>query len=263
MSLKKTKELLQELNIRPKKSLGQSFLINQDICEEIVEEIRKSQAPWVEIGPGLGALTNFFEKNPEDLLLIEKDRRLANYLTERGFTTICQDALKVSWEDLPRQFTLFGNLPYQITNPLIIQATENQTRLHKLICMIQKEVSLRWQAKTSSKDYSWISVFVQTFWHIKLLLEVGTQDFYPKPQVAGHTLVLEKKPATLCPTRLMNLLKTCFAYRRKKLFKKIPSPKQETEKIFKQLNWNLNIRAEEIEPEEFLKLYKILESRTA
>ena len=259
MTRQQVKSLLKEIGIVPKKSLGQNFLIQPELCKRIVKEVQKHPAPWLEIGPGLGSLTWLFEDQKSHLVLVEKDKAIYEFWKNKNFSVLHKDALKLSWQELPKKFTLFGNLPYQITHPLIIKSTNQLDQIPIMILMMQKEVSERLRSSEGGKNYSWISVFAQTFWDIKVFAEAGTQDFYPSPKVAGQVLIFKRKKSSISPTDLAHFLQACFTQRRKKLLKQIshfnlPQPN----KIFEQMKLSLNTRAEELSPEKFLKLYKIV-----
>ena len=257
MNIQETKNFLKELHISPLKHLGQSFLIDNQLAEKIILEVKKTKAPWIEIGPGPGALTRLFsEKEKKDLILIEKDKKIAGYWREKDFSVLRQDALKTNWTTLPHPFTLFGNLPYQLAGPLILKASLFPKQVASMILMMQKEVSLRVRAQPKTKDYGLLSVMAQTFWNIQRIAEAGTKNFYPPPKVAGHVLKFQRKKSPVSANEFLTFLKSCFSQRRKKLIRRLPVSLPKAEAFLSEINKDSNTRAEELTPEEFISLFK-------
>ena len=260
MNLRELKIKLKELEINPSKKLGQNFLINEEIIFKIVNEVQKSPSPWVEIGPGVGALTKSFDSKKELLFLIEKDKKLAAYWKERGFSVFCEDALKFNWNQTPSFFTLFGNLPYQIAGSIVLEMSLLKNPPIQMILMMQKEVAERVLAKTHTKDYSLLSVIAQIFWDMELIINVGKSNFYPVPKVDGKVLKFKHKDFNLDRRSFLLFIKSCFSQRRKKLIKQLPKDfLVHWETFFKNKNWSINIRAEELSPTQLLSLYQEFE----
>ncbi len=262
MNLQKLKIKLKELDIKPNKKLGQNFLINEEIVLKIVNKVKSSSPPWVEVGPGLGALTHFFNSEKDQIFLIERDQKLDSYWKEKGFSVFCSDALKFNWNQIPSPFTLFGNLPYQIAGSLILEMSLLKESPAQMILMVQKEVSERILAKTHTKSYGLLSVLSQIFWDIEWMIHVGKNNFYPVPEVDG--VVLSFKPKKLVSIvdkkSFLQFIKSCFAQRRKKLIKQLPKDFLiEWERFFTDKNWSFNTRAEELSSNQFLSLYQKFE----
>ena len=257
MNIKQVKENLEILGIRPSKKLGQNFLINEKIALDITEHIQKSLSPWVEIGPGLGSLTKFFDTKKDKIYLIEKDKKLISYWEEKGFSIFCADALKFDWNQLPKPFTLFGNLPYQIAGSLILEMSLFEKPIHSMIFMIQKEVGERIIAKPKTKNYGILSVTAQTFWTPRLLFSAHKKDFYPIPEVNAWVLDFKPQSATVSALCFLKFVKIAFAHRRKKLitqlYKELPF---DWKSLFEKQNWSSDLRAEELSPSQFQSLYK-------
>ena len=211
----------------------------------------------MEIGPGPGALTRLFsEEEKKDLILIEKDKKIAGYWKEKNFSILMQDALKTNWTSLPHPITLFGNLPYQLAGPLILKASVFSNRTVAMILMMQKEVSLRVRAKPQTKDYGLLSIMAQTFWSIQWIAEAGTKDFYPSPKVAGHVLKFHPKKPPVPANGFLIFLKSCFAQRRKKLIRRLPISLSQAETLLSEINKDSNTRPEELTPDEFVYFFK-------
>ena len=257
MNLQSLKIKLQELDIRPNKRLGQNFLINESLALGIAKKVQESPAPWLEVGPGLGALTEFFDSKKAQTILIEKDKKLASYWEEKGFKVFCEDALRFDWNQAQTPFTLFGNLPFQIAGSLVLEMSLRQNSLSKMIFMMQKEVAVRVLARSHSKDYGLLSVIAQTFWTPKRLFSVGKRDFYPAPKVSAWVLEFSPKPLSLSPASFLKFVKMTFAHRRKKLIKQLPKEFfADWEVFFLKQKWDFNLRAEELSPPQFLALYQ-------
>ena len=256
MTAKQIKDILKQEGITPRKRLGQNFLINRWLAEKIAEAVQKYPPPYVEIGPGFGALTNFFPK--KDILLIERDKKLASYWEKKGFSVHCQDALKYDFTQLPHPFVLFGNLPYSLAGPLIIRASACKS-ISKMIFMMQKEVALRVKGLPPSKNYGLLSVISQAFWKISLIGNADIKDFHPQPKVKGQVLEFTRRESDFKePERFIQFIKLCFINRRKKLVKQIPLPSvKEAENILEKANQNLNVRAGELTPKDFIHLYNL------
>lgn len=208
---------------KPKKSLGQHFLINQGICERIVKLLEPKESDQVlEIGPGPGALTKFLLKNPHKrLLLIEKDGYWAD---EREKTTNAEvlqmDALQFNWDSLCEagEWKITGNLPYNIASPLIWDILSKCHCYSRAVFMVQKEVGERICAKPGSRQYGELSVWAQCHAKAKLNFSIGPGAFRPPPKVDSAVVSFEpllQQPEY--PKALKFVLDTCFQQRRKQL----------------------------------------------
>ena len=253
-------EILKTLNVRPKKSLGQNFLVNPDVCQKITDQVCISHADrFIEVGPGLGVLTEGLKHLP-DLLLIERDKVFVEFLKQKGFCVLHKDALFVDWSELIKGRTiLVSNLPYQISSRLLIDRSLDQVLLQKMVLMFQKEVAMRILAEPDTKSYGLLSVMAQTHWQVTKLLSVGPKDFYPAPQVGSQVLEFVPKPCHGLDSRqFLVFLKKGFAQRRKQL-KKILLPLL-TEghfilKVFSDLKISHTARAEELSPQKWVDLF--------
>ena len=258
MNKKQVKQFLKQKNLHPIKKFGQNFLINQSLIQNILKKVQKHPSPFVEIGPGLGSLTRHFENRKKDITLVEKDKKLAAYWKKAGYSVFCADALKLNWENLPKKFTLFGNLPYEISASLILKACLHQEQVQSMLFMIQKEVAQRVMAQASNKNYSFLSVVSQTFWNIRRIADVPKTDFYPSPEVNGRVLEFQIKnnKFNLSEDSFLKFVKKCFSFKRKMMFKQIDVSSPETaKKILGKLGLSETCRAEELSPSQFTALY--------
>ena len=258
MNKKQVKQFLKQKKIQPLKKWGQNFLINQHIIQKIVQRVQKHPPPFVEIGPGLGALSQHFANKKKDIILIERDKKLANYWKEAGWSVFQADALKFKWEKLPRKITVFGNLPYEIASSLILKSCLQGKQIQSMIFMMQKEVAQRVKARPHSKDYGLLSVISQTFWNILIVANASKTDFYPSPKVEGRVLEFQskKKETDLEADLFLKFVKQCFSFKRKMLFKQMGAQSLEiAKKTLKDLGLSEFCRAEELNPSQFAALY--------
>ena len=269
LETKKVLSLLKDLDAYPKKSLGQNFLVNPNICQRIVSEVYKEKVDRViEIGPGLGALTENL-KQISDLILIEKDKVFAKYLEKKGFVVLNKDAMRLDWNDLIKGNTLLvSNLPYQISSRLLIERSLDEKQLQKMILMFQKEVAEKILSHHQSQTFGLISVIAQTHWNIEKVLNAGPKDFYPSPKVGSQVLKLSPKFLfdTFDSKNFLKFLKIGFSQRRKKLQKVLLlhtdklttiTPDQIKE-AFQSLDIEAKSRPEELSVQKWLDLFHLL-----
>lgn len=259
MTKQEIKQFLKQHNLKPIKKWGQNFLTNPQIIQKIVQRVQSHSPPFVEIGPGLGALTRHFKK--ENILLIERDKKLSAYWKKEGWTLFCEDALKLDWEKLPKKITLFGNLPYEIAASLIITASLRQKQIQNMLFMMQKEVAQRVMAKANSKNYGILSVISQTFWSISSVANAGKNNFYPIPKVDGRVLEFQSPSPSinLDSKDFLKFIKKCFGFKRKMLFKQISDQSPiDNKKTLRHLGFSETCRAEDLNAQDFLQLYRYI-----
>jgi 16S rRNA (adenine1518-N6/adenine1519-N6)-dimethyltransferase len=180
-------------NIRPLKKFSQNFLVNPHFKQKIVDALKISEEDVVvEIGPGLGALTQLVvDLNPAEYFVIEIDERLVtdlkNQFGER-IKLINRDILEIDFKTLGTKLKILGNLPYHITSPIIFKLIDQFEYIDQAVIMIQKEVAKRITAQIRHKDYGILSVVSQAYAHIEYLFEVGRGNFYPVPDVDSAVL---------------------------------------------------------------------------
>ena len=258
MNKKQVRQFLKKRNLHPVKKLGQNFLINQQAIQTIVMRVQKHSPPFIEIGPGLGALTNHFKKKT-NIILVERDKKIASYWKEQAYSVLSADALKLEWlTAFPKKFILFGNLPYEIASRLIVKSCLYREQVQGMIFMMQKEVAQRATARPQGKNYGFLSVMAQTFWEILPVASIPKTYFYPIPKVEGAVLEfrIKQTASRLDPKSFLQFIKQCFAFKRKMLFKQIPAGSAEQiKKILGNLGLSENCRAEELSSRQFIKLY--------
>jgi len=225
------KILLHRLGLRPKKTLGQHFLLHPHQARRIVAALELTgEETVVEIGAGLGALTGFLATAARRVIALERDPELARFLAEDlltdtpGVEVICQDVLEFDFpgagREAGRPLAVVGNLPYQITSPLLFRLIEHLPAIGRAVLMMQQEVGGRLLASPGTKDYGILSVMGQYHFKVTRLFSLSPGNFYPPPQVDSVVLRLlpaTPAPAALDPALLHRLVKTAFGHRRKTL----------------------------------------------
>ena len=201
MNINKVKELLTQNDMFAKKKFGQNFLVDDNILKIIAKSL-DGGTNVVEIGPGLGSLTEYLLQNYQNVLAYEIDTDMIKILKERFDQRLiikAEDFLKANVDqDLKKEFNvesidLIANLPYYITTPIILKILEESTIIKNMTIMVQKEVGERLLGKTSTKEYNSLSVLVQTYMDVSKLINVPRNAFYPEPNVDSVVIILKRK----------------------------------------------------------------------
>lgn len=263
-SKKELDERLRACGISPIKKLGQNFLVNPRICKTVIDKVLESKpASVVEIGPGLGALTDSLVESQIPLTLVEFDSGLVKYWEARRVKIIHEDALRINWSEFetPRPCHLVSNLPYSIAASIVMELSGLQV-FDEMTLMFQKEVAERIAADFNSEDYGMLSVVAQTFWEIHKLIDAGPQDFHPVPNVGSRVLYFKAKSSSIPIKDFVTFVKLAFSQRRKKMSKNLEPSFNMTDlnNAFVEMGLSGDVRAQELNPEQFQKLYSILNS---
>ena len=271
--LEETNYILKKYNIRANKSLGQNFLINQNVIDEIVNgaEITKDDLV-IEIGPGLGTLTKELLQKAGKVICIELDERMVKILNDRfsiyeNFEIINDDVLKVDLNKIiekeNRKCKIVANLPYYITTPIIMKLLESKLNIESITVMIQKEVAERLIATPGEKLSGAITYTVYYYCESEKIMEVPPESFIPEPEVTSEVIKLKLRkdsPIEVSDIKKMfSIIKVAFMQRRKTLINaltngNIINNKQEATEIFNNLKINPNARAEELTLQQFTEL---------
>lgn len=256
-------------HMRARKRFGQNFLIDDYIISQIVDAINpQPNQNLIEIGPGHAALTRPVLERAGKLTAIELDRDLVEILSHdpflKGLTLISCDALKVDFSSLPGagELRVFGNLPYNITSPIIFHLLE-QKGIIDMHFMLQKEVVERLAAGPNNRDYGRLTVMTQFYAEVIPMLVVPPQAFRPAPKVTSA--VVRLKPKTLSDEEralapyLNTITNTAFSARRKTLRNSLS--KLFTEEELNNLNIDTTARAENISVTQYVDLAKYLKNR--
>jgi 16S rRNA (adenine1518-N6/adenine1519-N6)-dimethyltransferase len=266
-TLREVQEQLQALGVSPKKSLGQNFLINPQAIDRIVSVVKALNADGIiEVGPGLGALTNPLTELKKPFILIELDREFAKLWRERGLDVIEADALQIDWNQFASRgsWCLVSNLPYQISSSLVIDRSIEPCGVESMVLMFQKEVGQRLTAKHGTEQYGLLTVLAQNAWKVEKAFEISSKDFFPPPQVASQVVRFEwlKKPLT---KGFLAFVKVAFAHRRKFLIKNVSGLADlgVLEHVWDAQNVSRKARPEDLSPRQFLELFEGISARKA
>ena len=276
--LEETKFIMKKYNIKANKSLGQNFLIDEEVVRTIVESSKISKEDFViEIGPGLGTLTKYLLEKAKKVTCIELDKKMIRILEDRfklydNFEVLNQDVLKVDLKTLIektkenkeiKNVKVVANLPYYITTPIIMKLLEEQLDLESITVMIQKEVAERLIAIPGEKNTGAITYSVYYYSNAEGILEVPNNSFIPEPEVTSEVIKLNirKEPPVEVKNRelMFKIIKNAFMQRRKTLVNaltntKVFASKEEGINILKDLNLDENIRAENLRIEDFANI---------
>ncbi|MDD4878895.1 MAG: 16S rRNA (adenine(1518)-N(6)/adenine(1519)-N(6))-dimethyltransferase RsmA [Candidatus Omnitrophica bacterium] len=272
------KSVLKKYRLSPKKYLGQNYLVDSDVVEDIIEDAKFSETDWVmEIGAGLGALTERLAREVKHVLAIEKDRNACVALGDilKGFSNVsivCDDFLELDLEralsESPYKVKVIGNLPYYITTPIIEKLIVNRNNFETIFITIQKEVAERICAKPGGKDYGSLSVFAQYYTKPYILLDINRRAFYPEPEVDSSFIELSilQKPSVQAndTEKFFAVVRAGFGQRRKTLLNSLLSSeeikldKAGLAELLKKIGIDPNIRAEQLSLEEFARISNAL-----
>lgn len=257
MSIAAIKEQLARYGITPNKALGQNFLADEDAAAEIAAAC---PGPVIEIGPGMGALTEKLLMREEPVAAIELDRRMAEILRERfgGSLSLTEgDVLRADIEaiagELGGRVSVAGNLPYYITTPICTRLINCGADIGCMVLMMQKEAAERFFARPGDRVYGPLTVLAQYNYEVSTLLRLSREAYYPQPDVDSVVLKLENKKPEPHPM-LSWLLESAFAMRRKTLANNLKAAgisDGRLKSICSILGIEENIRAERLTPEQF------------
>ena len=262
------------MKIAPKKNLGQNFLIDENVIDQIIDIANINREDSVlEVGPGTGALTKkIIEKKPKEITVIEKDKRLADSLRENfseKIQVINQDMLNFSYNDYSdKNLIIFGNLPYNISTQILakwIKMRELNKFSKKFILMFQKEVADRIIAESNSKKYGRISILSN--WRMKIykIIDIEPSSFKPIPKVKSTLLVFVPKKNFFKfkdPKNLEYVTNIFFSQRRKMIKKPLKFLFENFDEVSKKLSLNLSLRPQNLNNDTYYKICEIYENLT-
>lgn len=274
-SVKRTREILNTYQEYAKKSFGQNFLIDGNIIQKIIQGANiLPNSLVVEIGPGLGALTEHLSKHAKKVLAFEIDPNMVEILKDtlrdcNNVKVVLMDILKA---DIQEEITPYleegiehiyciANLPYYITTPIIVRLLESEIRFEKFVFMVQKEVGKRFAGSVSTKEYNALSVLMQYKTKVQVLFDVSKDCFMPAPNV--ESVVIEMVPTPFeVQARNQNFfygfIKSLFSSRRKTIVNNLNSSykvsKEMIQEILLESNIKIQARAEELSVIEIVQL---------
>ena len=280
-----TQLILHKYKIQANKSLGQNFLVDDNVIDEIIRSSNiDKQDLIIEIGPGLGVLTNRLLKEANNVIAVELDKRMVNILQDRFIININgqaeskleiinEDVLKINLNEIIaekrkqteiKNVKIVANLPYYISTPIIMKLLENRLDIDEIIVMVQKEVADRMQVGPGSKDYGALSLAVQYYASPYIVANVPPNCFIPRPNVGSAVIRLtryQEPPVQVKDPKLMfKLIRASFNQRRKTLQNglnnspEISFSKEEITKAIESLGVSPSVRGEALSLEQFAQL---------
>ncbi|WP_125587987.1 16S rRNA (adenine(1518)-N(6)/adenine(1519)-N(6))-dimethyltransferase RsmA [Companilactobacillus jidongensis] len=282
----RTNDILRKYKLRAKKSLGQNFLTNETVLDDIVDASGlKSDEIAIEIGPGIGALTEKLSQVAEKVYAFEIDSTLIPVLEDTlsyydNIEVFNQDILKVDLDEFVEEHHLEGktikvvaNLPYYITTPIMLNLINSDYPFQALVLMMQKEVAERITANPGHREYGSLTIAVQTQMDAKIARIVGKNSFIPRPKVDSAVAVLERKPKAEIniedPVFFNKVIRSAFAQKRKSLMNNFLNWLGRTDEnralikeVFTDCEIAENARGEQVSIEQYKKMATELKQRT-
>lgn len=266
----KTQELVKKYNFKFTKSLGQNFLVDDSVLNDIVDGAEVNNEDFViEIGPGVGTLTAQLLMKAKKVTAIELDNDLIPILEKElgdneNFNLIHKDALKVDFNEIigdEKSVKLVANLPYYVTTPIILKLLKDGYNFKSLTIMIQKEVAERINAAPNCKEYGALSVLVQYYCDTSIVRRVAPASFIPRPKVESIVIKLDRLDKPRVEPKdvklMFELVRAGFNMRRKTLWnatKTLKVNKEKLEEAFKKSRIDPKRRAETLTVQEFATL---------
>ncbi|MCC4326512.1 16S rRNA (adenine(1518)-N(6)/adenine(1519)-N(6))-dimethyltransferase RsmA [Limosilactobacillus reuteri] len=280
----RTRAIMEKYGIRTKKSFGQNFLTDLNVLKNIVEAADiTANDNVIEIGPGIGALTEQLAQAAGEVLALEIDQDLIPVLKEvlspyDNVKVINQDVLqanlpeliKKEFKDPSRPIKVVANLPYYITSPILMNLLASPVEWAMICVMMQKEVAQRLTAKPGTKQYGALTLAIEYQMQAKIAFDVSRKVFVPSPNVDSAIVVLtpRKNPLPVQPfdrQKLFGFIRGCFAHRRKSLWNNLqgvigkdPAVKEKMTSVLTQLDISPQIRPEKLTLEQFIELANAL-----
>lgn len=258
-------DLLRKYERQAKKKFGQNFIIDPNVVKTIARH--SGEGPLVlEIGPGLGSLTQQLAQRYEAVVSYEIDRHMVEILKESlkdetNVTVIEQDFLKVNLDIYKgKEVDVCANLPYYITTPILFKLMEMD--VNRMTLMVQKEIGERLAAKPNTREYSALTLQIQYYYHVKTVMRVSKESFHPRPNVESIVIQLTPTHNTMPYDEgaFFSFVKACFQFRRKTLVNNLKTLDMDRDysQILLELGLDPQIRADVLSYEDYLKLYGAL-----
>lgn len=271
-----TIRILQKYDFHFQKKFGQNFLIDPHVLERIIAAADITQEDFVlEIGPGIGTMTQYLCENAREVMAVEIDHNLIPILEEtlqsyNNVTIVNEDILKLDIAEIAEKYNegkpikVVANLPYYITTPIIMELFESHVPLESVTVMVQKEVADRMQAGPGTKDYGALSLAVQYYSQAEIVANVPPNCFMPRPKVGSAVIRLTCHQE--CPVQvqdekmLFRVIRASFNQRRKTLQNglgndgSLPVSKEQAAKAIDAMGWSPTIRGEALTLEQFAAL---------
>jgi len=266
MNKTQTKELLRKYNIRPNKTMGQNFLINENTLKKIIKAADLSKDDIVlEVGPGLGILTKELAKKARKVITIEKDKEIVEVLKKeledyKNVEIICGDILEINLEFL-KNYKVVANIPYYLTSHLIRILLELENQPKEITILIQKEVAERICA--SPPKMTLLAISVQFYTRPEIISYISKEDFWPEPKIDSAIMKITdiKKPEDINIKKFFKLVKAGFSSPRKQLVNNLSNKlninKEEIKTALTECNLDIQVRAERLQITDWVKLLEL------
>lgn len=275
--------VLKKYNIHFQKKFGQNFLIDTHVLEKIIASAGITKEDFVlEIGPGIGTMTQYLCENAKKVMAVEIDGNLIPVLNDTlspydNVTIVNQDILKMDIAQIAQEYNegkpikVVANLPYYITTPIIMELFESHVPLESVTVMVQREVADRMQAAPGSKEYGALSLAVQYYAQAEIVANVPPNCFMPRPNVGSAVIRLvchKENPVKVADEKFMfRIIRASFNQRRKTLQNGLgndaglPVTKEETAEALDKMGLSQTIRGERLSLSQFAQLSDILQGR--
>ncbi|UMZ75250.1 16S rRNA (adenine(1518)-N(6)/adenine(1519)-N(6))-dimethyltransferase RsmA [Natranaerofaba carboxydovora] len=285
-SPKKVKELINTYDLRVKKNYGQNFIIDENILNKIIKSADLNEEDTIlEIGPGIGTLTEALARKVNNVIAIEIDKNIIYILRDtilkeyNNVTLIEADALKINikdqfeniYDNVPGEIKVVANLPYYITTPLLIKLAQEQLLITEMVLTVQKEAADRFMAENGTKDYGSVTVVLDYYFEKDFIMKLSPAVFYPRPKVDSAVIRLKKHSEP--PVKVENensfveFIRKCFSQRRKTLKNNLKSfsncnlAKRELDEIFEKTEINERARPEDLDLFKFARIFNMFYNR--
>ncbi len=251
------------MNVRPKKALGQHFLTDTITAERIVQSLQAENGNVLEIGPGMGVLTQFLLKRDLMLKIVDVDAESIEYLRNKYNDLKDEDIFHADFlktqptRFFDGQFSVIGNFPYNISSQIFFAIYEFIDQVDEIVCMLQKEVAMRIASPPGNKTYGILSVLLQAFYDIDYLFTVKPGQFFPPPKVQSGVIRLSRNNRDaneIDQKKLKEVVKTAFNQRRKIMNNSLKKYNPQASEIQKYLS----SRPEQLSAEDFIYLSRFI-----
>ncbi len=274
----RTKEILDTYELFAKKNYGQNFLTEPSVVEKIARNaIINDHCVVFEIGPGIGALTQYLCEYAKEVVCFEIDSRLPEVLKDTlseydNVTVILQDFLEIDlkewvkkYQDQGMDVVIAANLPYYITTPILFKIFESEADIKAITVMMQKEVADRFNAQVNTKEYNALSIVTQYRCDVRSVMKVPKNVFNPKPNVDSAVLqfTFHKKEDSINEQVFFEMVKACFKQRRKTIlnnFSEYCNDKEKAKQYLMDAKIDEKRRAESLTLDEFKQLYEVIKN---
>lgn len=271
---KRTREIQEKYGAQTKKAFGQNFIVEPGVVDKIAREAAGSgEAAVVEIGPGIGALTEYLCRYAPEVRAYEIDPRFPEILEkeigsdhleviQEDFLNVDVDELLKHYEEEGKKVRFASNLPYYITTPILFKLFEAKRPIEAVTVMMQKEVADRFAAKPSSKEYNALSVITQYRTNVKKIMDVNRNVFWPSPNVGSTVLQFTFKDEH--PVRneeeFFKMVRACFTQRRKTIYNNLQEYTGDREKaaaMLEKAGIPQSMRAQQMSLDDFIHLFEV------